>query len=300
MNNMNGGGGAMEQTSSSIGIVTGETPSSLRERWKTMKESNAVIAFYGDKIGKPWREFSNFYQRQGHGYDFTVPSELFELSNMNEQTKQSFSPTVVHCDFSEKAIMLCKAAVMGDAQSYAKIVAATTPQEAKRLGRQVTPFDHERWNTVVCGVAKAISYQKFVQVPDLRRVLLSTGDRILCEATARDTTWAIGISIKMEKIYDVPARWKGSNVLGWALMEVRAILRQEEQDRDDDNNNATTKSGEEVGALPEQQPMEEEEEEEEYDGAEEQGKRQYQAIETPRKLSASAMKAKLRGSKEKP
>ena len=237
MNYRNGGGGAVvEETNNAPGtmsrgsIVTGETPSSLRERWKTMKEPQDVIAFYSDSKGKPWREFSNFYQHKGHGYDFTVPNELFEVSHMNETTQQLFTPTVVHCDFSEKAIMLCKAAVMGDANTYARIVAATTPHEAKRLGRQVTPFDVERWQNVVCGVAVATLYQKFASVPDLKRVLLSTGDTILCEATARDTTWAIGINLKMDQIYTVPARWKGSNILGWALMEVRAILRQEEHD----------------------------------------------------------------------
>ena len=241
MNNKNIGGGAVEQNnngssssviSSSI-IVTGVTISSLWERWKTMKEPKDILAFYSDSKGEPWRVFSNFYNSQGHGFDFTVPNELFALSNVDEETKLLFIPAVVHCDFSEKAIMLCKAAVMGDAQSYVKIVAAETPQEAKRLGQQVTPFDDARWRTVVCGVAVEVLYQKFAQVPDLRHILLSTGDKILCEATARDTIWAIGISIKMDKIYVVPARWKGSNILGWALMEVRAILRKEEQERDE-------------------------------------------------------------------
>jgi predicted NAD-dependent protein-ADP-ribosyltransferase YbiA (DUF1768 family) len=77
----------------------------------------------------------------------------------------------------------------------------------------------------------AILRQKFA-VPDLRDVLLSTGDKVLCEATAGDKTWVIGISIKMPKVYEVPARWKGSNVLGWALMEVRSILRAEKEDND--------------------------------------------------------------------
>ena len=51
-------------------------------------------------------------------------------------------------------------------------------------------------------------------VPALREVLLSTGDKILCEATKGDKNWAIGISLgKPPEVYAVPARWNGINAL---------------------------------------------------------------------------------------
>lgn len=208
-------------------IVTGVTPQTLLEQWWGQCERVDVIAFYQDRKGNPWREFSNFYQNKGCGFDFALPTELLDLAGMepNQDLREPFTP-VVHCDFSEKAIMLCKAAVMGDAVRYAEIAAAETPQRTKKLGRMVSPWYQERWNRVVCGVAVEVLRQKF-SLPSLRKVLLSTGDKVLCEATTGDTTWAIGVSVKMPKVYEVPAHWRGSNVLGWALMEVRSKLRAE-------------------------------------------------------------------------
>ena len=207
-------------------VEIGVTPQTLLEQWHTQRERRDIIAFYHEGKGNPWREFSNFYQRGGHSFDFVLPQELFEIGAVEERKRILFAP-VTHCDFSEKAIMLCKAAVMGDSTSYDKIAGAETPQEAKRLGRRIAPWDEEKWTRVICGVAVAVLRQKFV-VPELRHALLSTGDKVLCEATAGDRTWAIGVSIKMHKVYEIPSRWKGSNVLGWALMQVRAILREED------------------------------------------------------------------------
>eukprot|EP00797_Seminavis_robusta_P031537 Sro688_g187460.2 (143) ;mRNA; r:47741-48169 len=124
--------------------------------------------------------------------------------------------------------MLCKAAVMGDLEMYNRIAAAESPKAAKMLGRRVA-LDAGRWGDVVCGVAVAVLRQKFSSSSHLRNVLLSTGDKILCEATARDKTWAIGVSIKMPEIYQFPHRWSGCNVLGWSLMQVRSVLAAEEK-----------------------------------------------------------------------
>jgi ribA/ribD-fused uncharacterized protein len=184
------------------------TPKCLLAYWHTQQERVDVLAFYQDRKGNPWREFSNFYQKSGHSFDFVLPLELLDIAGITtaDERQRSFFPLVVHCDFGEKAIMLCKAAVMGDADSYAKIAVAHTPLEAKRLGRQVTPWDDARWHRVVSGIAVAVLRPTFGTNLHLRNVLLSTGSKVLCEAKARDKTWAIGVSIKMPKVYEVPAR----------------------------------------------------------------------------------------------
>jgi ribA/ribD-fused uncharacterized protein len=213
-------------------VDLGMTPKSLLAYWHTQRERVQVLAFYQDHKGNPWREFSNFYQKSGHSFDFVLPLELLDIAGITrtDDSRRSVFPSVVHCDFSEKAIMLCKAAVMGDADSYAKIAVADTPLEAKRLGRQVTPWDDARWHRVVCGIAVAVLRQKFGSNLHLRNVLLGTGSKVLCEATAHDKTWAIGVSMNMPKVYEVPARWKGSNILGWGLMQTREILRKEDEE----------------------------------------------------------------------
>ena len=226
-------------------VTTGITPQTLLEQWHQMRDPLPIIAFYQDRKGNQWREFSNFYQHKDHGFDFVLPQELLDTSlgidrdesqqqQQKQRREQLFEP-IVHCEFSEKAIMLCKAAVMGNSQSYKRIANSKTPMEAKQLGRQITPWNDKVWETVVCGVAVSVIRQKFsTKVPALQDVLLETGDKILCEATAGDKRWACGISIKMPKVYEVPARWKGSNVLGWALMHVRQEIKRkmmEEQER---------------------------------------------------------------------
>ena len=92
------------------------------------------------------------------------------------------------------------------------------------LGRvQVSPWSQETWDRVVLVVAEEACTQKFSKVRGLRNVLLRTGGRVLAEATSRDSIWGIGID-GSDPHARVPAKWKGSNILGWALMRARDRL----------------------------------------------------------------------------
>lgn len=51
-----------------------------------------------------------------------------------------------------------------------------------------------------------------------------TGDRILVEANPYDRIWGIGMSKYQSGIQD-PGNWRGLNLLGFALMQVRTMLR---------------------------------------------------------------------------
>jgi len=99
-------------------------------------------------------------------------------------------------EFSEKAIMLCKASLMGDAETFARVAAAQTPAEAKRLGRLVEPWDEERWQMHVCDIARHVALAKFAGVPGLRERLLATGERLIAEAAPNDRVWGIGLAKK--------------------------------------------------------------------------------------------------------
>ena len=67
---------------------------------------------------------------------------------------------------------------------------------------------------------------EFGRNESLKVVLLGTGDRILVEASPYDKIWGIGLAESNPKCKD-PAQWKGLNLLGFALMEVRARLASE-------------------------------------------------------------------------
>lgn len=65
---------------------------------------------------------------------------------------------------------------------------------------------------------------KFSQNRDLREFLLSTGDSVLVEASPYDAIWGIRLSANSLEAQD-PMKWRGQNLLGFALMEVRDELR---------------------------------------------------------------------------
>ncbi len=57
----------------------------------------------------------------------------------------------------------------------------------------------------------------------MREFLLSTGNTIIVEAAPRDQIWGIGLGEHNERAR-VPKEWRGRNMLGFALVEVRNRL----------------------------------------------------------------------------
>jgi len=56
---------------------------------------------------------------------------------------------------------------------------------------------------------------------------LSTGEQILVEASPVDNIWGVGLAADDPAIAH-PDTWKGLNLLGFALMEVRQRLREQQ------------------------------------------------------------------------
>ena len=124
----------------------------------------------------------------------------------------------------EQCMMLGKAKLFKDDGIKEKIRACTDQKEIKALGRAVRGFDEKLWNSVKYSLVLTGNYNKFVQNAQLRNFLLSTGDCILVEASPYDCVWGIGLSAADPRAKD-PEQWKGSNLLGFALMEVRDEIR---------------------------------------------------------------------------
>ncbi len=98
------------------------------------------------------------------------------------------------------------------------------PAQARSLGRRVQGFQEEAWDRLRFAVVVEGNLAKFRQLPDLGDYLLSTGDAVLAEASPMDRIWGIGIEETHPDARD-PHRWRGSNLLGFALMQVRHLLR---------------------------------------------------------------------------
>ncbi len=123
----------------------------------------------------------------------------------------------------EHYMMAGKARVFGDAEALAEILAAKTPAEAKKLGRKVRNFDTATWDAHKYGIVCAGNWWKFSQQRELGEFLLRTRPQVLVEASPFDAIWGIGLKGEDERAQN-PQTWRGKNLLGFALMEVRDSL----------------------------------------------------------------------------
>ena len=124
---------------------------------------------------------------------------------------------------AEHWMMAGKARLFQDEAVHAEILAARSPGEAKKLGRRVRGFDEQVWVRHRYDLVADGSLAKFSQHPELAEVLRRTGRRTLAEAGPLDRIWGIGLSGDDEAAAD-PNRWRGLNLLGFALTEVREHL----------------------------------------------------------------------------
>ncbi|WP_449064886.1 NADAR family protein [Planomonospora algeriensis] len=126
---------------------------------------------------------------------------------------------------AEHFMMAGKARLFGDEETAARIVAAGHPKQAKDLGRRVRGFDERTWAAARFDLVVRGNLAKFGQHPELGGFLLGTGNRVLVEASPVDRIWGIGLAADDERA-GRPGSWRGLNLLGFALMEVRQALRE--------------------------------------------------------------------------
>lgn len=85
-------------------------------------------------------------------------------------------------------------------------------------------YDEHAWAARRFDLVTLGNLAKFEQDQALRHHLLSTGHDVLVEASPHDTIWGIGLGRDAPEATD-PRSWRGQNLLGFALMRTRAVLR---------------------------------------------------------------------------
>jgi N-glycosidase YbiA len=145
-----------------------------------------TIYFY--QVSQPYGCFSNF---SPHGIDI----------------EGTYWPTVEHYYQGQKFVG------SPDAPIIPLIFAAATPEQAAALGRCPSRCLRPDWELVKTQVMRVGVLQKFITHPDIREILLITGDEILIENSPTDYFWGCG------------ANHTGENHLGKILMSVRAEIR---------------------------------------------------------------------------
>lgn len=120
----------------------------------------------------------------------------------------------------EQWMMWNKAQLFGDLESARKILETTDPAVQKRLGRQVKNFVDEEWMKVAYDIVVAGNRAKFSQNPAFNEALKKTCGQLLVEASPVDRRWGIGMREGEDGIEN-PSNWKGDNLLGKAITQVR-------------------------------------------------------------------------------
>ncbi len=122
---------------------------------------------------------------------------------------------------AEHWMMAEKARLFGDEEQLGNILATDSPAMAKKYGRGVKGFDDTVWEKYRYKYVLEGNRHKFSQNANLEIFLLSTEENIIVEASPFDKVWGIGTRSHIEN----PLLWKGLNLLGFALMEVRDELK---------------------------------------------------------------------------
>lgn len=172
-------------------------------------------------------EFLMFWGRKGGDTSAIGPYVFSQWHFSDFDVNGIVYPTAEHYMMAEKAWM------MGDEETFNAILrdadtgsplGVPDPARAKKLGRRVKNWDQEKWDASKFGVVVDASVAKFGQIPEMRDYLLGTGHKVLVEASPHDKVWGIGLRREDSASKD-PNKWKGQNLLGFALMEARDRLR---------------------------------------------------------------------------
>ena len=128
-----------------------------------------------------------------------------------------------HYATAEHYMMAEKARTFGDMEAVGQVLAASTPEDVKKIGRRVKNFNADIWSTRSIEVVVKGNVAKFSQNPRLGEWLRASGSSVLVEASPEDAIWGIGLHRDDPRAHD-PAVWPGKNLLGFAIMTARDKL----------------------------------------------------------------------------
>lgn len=149
---------------------------------------------------------------------------LISKSCFSQWYEAPFEADGIRYRTAEHFMMAAKARLFNDKAALEKILTSTNPGAAKAYGREISGFVEKTWERQRLDVVIQANRLKFSQHPCLREFLLRTGTQVLVEASPTDRIWGIGLSAGDPDINN-PNRWKGANLLGFALMAVRQELQ---------------------------------------------------------------------------
>ena len=140
---------------------------------------------------------------------------------LSQWTAESFSELGVTFNCCEQYMMWRKAILFKDYKVAELIINETDPSKIKQLGRRVKNYDEYVWSKHKYEIVITGNHLRFSQNPKSRDKLLSYSAKVtFVEASPYDKIWGIGMDENHPDINN-STKWKGENLLGKALTDVR-------------------------------------------------------------------------------
>ena len=217
----------------------------------TSKVSDAISGTRDERLSK----FIELIGEQGMfdaAYDSSIPTYPDPVQTMDKMYEYgyrvtdkyvffygSFLSNFARCKFTweymghiheffctEQAFMWAKAMFFGDVETAKKILDVIgDPMECKKLGRLVQNYDDEKWSAIRYEVMRDVNFARFSQCIYHHNKILDPefNGKTFVEASPIDGIWGIKMGIKDKGVLD-ERNWKGQNLMGKALTEVREKL----------------------------------------------------------------------------
>jgi hypothetical protein len=181
-------------------------------------ESNKVL-FY--KKGEPYYEFSNFYPAEVGGYPtsehyYQAHKYIYNSGNPNQDwLNLEYAALIGKQNTPNKAFRLARLQ-KGHRYPWEKVLNDIIVKYSETgivvKGKKMTVKERPDWDDVKDLIMRRAVYDKMIEHPNIRSLLVDTGQKHLIENSPRDSYWGVGKS------------GKGCNMLGNILMETRFLF----------------------------------------------------------------------------
>lgn len=160
--------------------------------------------------------------RQVDAVFFHLPQESYGF--LSNWYLSPFDLDGIHYSSMEQYIMYQKCVLFGDQDTAQKVLLTNDPSEQQKLGKLCTGYINGVWAGARQAIAMRGLLAKFSQNADMKQQLLDTKDAYLVECAHSDKIWACGIRLNESERFDA-TKWVGQNILGFALMFTRDIIK---------------------------------------------------------------------------
>ena len=124
----------------------------------------------------------------------------------------------------EKYLFVRLAKLFKDDDLEKRLTKLNNPVEIKGLGKKIKNYNKDIWRGEIESILYDGLMAKFSQNQTLKEILLATKDTIIVEANKFDTVYGVGLSLGDPELWNENL-WKGDNLMGKALVQVRDILK---------------------------------------------------------------------------